>query len=87
MADILKLVAAKDDEDARIAHERTMKFLEEGIERARAQKATFALVIMLTPDGAVIDGYSADAMMRPYTVIGALEDIKMRFRDKNIEQR
>lgn len=73
-------------EDA-AAHANTIKFLEETLERAKQEKVVFAQVLMLLPGSAVLDGWSAGGVIRPYIIVGALEDIKLRFREKNIEQR
>lgn len=60
-------------------------FLRDALEKAERGELRFALVVGMTHDGGVIDGWSAVEKMRPYVVVGALECAKKRFMDREIE--
>lgn len=62
-----------------------VEYLEGAIELAKTNGAICCAVIMITRDGAVVDGWSAADSMRPYVMIGALEMLKHRYAQTNIE--
>jgi hypothetical protein len=66
----------------------TVAYLEEAIRLAKLNGAVSCAVIMLTSEGAVLDGWSAmETRSRPYVMVGALAALQRRYMDKNIEQR
>ncbi len=68
-------------------HAATIAFLEECVERAKHEKATFACIVMALPEGAVLDGWSEQKMpTRIYHIFAALMDVALKFRERNIEQ-
>lgn len=66
---------------------RAVQFLREALAAAEAGSVKVALVILMTDDGGVIDGWSTTEEIRPYTMVGALESIKREFMDRHIQHR
>ena len=64
-----------------------IKFLEDALVLAKEGKIACVAIVMIGADDSVYNGWSICEKMKPYTMIGALEEIKLRYRDINIEQR
>ena len=59
--------------------------LHDMAKRVESGEINFVLVIGVGADGTVTDGWSQCPEMRPFTVLGALEYVKMRFSRIEIE--
>lgn len=66
--------------------ETTVAYLNDAIRLARENRAVCCAVIILSRDGAVIDGWSAvEQAMRPFVMAGAMEALKLRYMRTHIE--
>ena len=83
---VVTLVPKTNSGDAE-SHATAIKFLEDALERAKTENVLHAIVIMQLPDNAILDGWSDGINIRPYVMVGALEEVKHRYMTSNIEQR
>jgi hypothetical protein len=79
----LKIVEISSDSAE--AHARAMEFLHGTIEIAEREKAIFVMVVLVGADHSVTDGWSDKAIVRPFTVLGALEYMKQKFYDRHLK--
>ena len=63
-----------------------VELIQEIMKKAEAGEITFAIIVATTPDGAVVDGWSSNDRIQPYTVLGALSAVAHRFDDENIHR-
>lgn len=63
-----------------------VEFVDELQKKVVAGEIQQVLVVALTGDGCIVDGWSSYNSERPYAVVGALEAIKIRYMKYAIEE-